>query len=175
MNSLKNIAKLTLSMHEKGKGDRDTNLECFRKGTQNVQVANGSLIITARVEKSKEYTMGEYKQEKMRYTSGKIIQSGFGFSYGTYVVRARLPKGKHLLPAIYLLPMNQRHNTCKYEEIDILMGRGQRTSTVVLGAHFGRNYASVASRTLEKVFRNTDFSADFHEFAVKWSPTRMEW
>jgi beta-glucanase (GH16 family) len=150
-------------------------LECFKKGTHNVQVTNGSLVITARVEKSKEYMMGEYRRERMRYTSGKIIQSGFGFSYGTYVIRARLPKGKHLLPSIYLQPMGQRHDTCKYEEIDILQARGQRSSTVLVGAHYGRSYLAVASKTMEKVFRNKDFSTDFHEFAVKWMPTRMEW
>lgn len=159
----------------KGKGPKDKNLECFKKGTQNVQVVNGSLVIIARAEKSKEYMMGEYRQEKMRYSSGKIIQSGFGFSYGTYVIRARLPKGKHLFPSIYLLPMDQRHDTCKYEEIDIMQARGQRPSTVLFGAHFGRNYISVASKTMEKVFRNTDFSQEFHEFAIKWMPTRIEW
>jgi len=151
------------------------NLECFKKGTNNVQVENGTLVITARPELNKEYMMGVYKQEKMTYTSGKVIQSGFGFTHGTYVVRARMPKGKHLLPSIYLVPMGQGDDKCSYEEIDVVQARGQRPSTLSVGAHYGSSYVSVASKSIEKVFRGKDFGQDFHEFGLKWMPTRLEW
>lgn len=56
------------------------------------------------------------RMEDKDYTSGRIRQKGAGFTYGAYVVRARLARGDHLWAAIWTLPID---NHCRYEEIDI--------------------------------------------------------
>lgn len=75
-------------------------------------------------------------QDKM-YTSGRIRQKGHGHVYGAYVARARLSRGDHLWPAIWLL---NRDTRCRYEEIDIAEYRGQSAEArnVELAAHWGR-------------------------------------
>lgn len=103
------------------------------------------------------------------------MTNDLGYKHGSYVIRARLAKGTHLLSSIYLLPAYQDHDNCKYEEIDIALGRGQRTSTVRVGAAFGRKWNHVSAKMTEKVLRNKDLSKDFHEFALVWKKYRMEW
>jgi len=141
--------------------------DCFLRETQNLEVSNGTLIIRA--------GMIEY-DGKVLYTTGRVRGSGFGFTYGTYVIRAKLPRGKHLFPSFYLLPLNQHLDKCKYEEIDVMEFHGARTSTLYFSAKYGRQFDRVYTRSISKVFgSDVDFSKDFHTFAIKWLPTRIEW
>lgn len=141
--------------------------DCFLRDTNNLEVSNGTLIIRA--------GMIRY-DNKVFYTTGRVRGYGFGFTYGTYVIRARLPRGKLLFPSFYLMPLNQHLDKCKYEEIDILEYHGLRTSTLHFSAKYGREFDNVYMRSVSKVFgSNTDFSRDFHTFAIKWLPTRIEW
>lgn len=101
------------------------NLQCYSRN--NVAVQNGNLVITAR---------RENMQDK-EYTSGRVRQKGSGFAYGAYVARARLARGDHLWPAIWLMPID---NDCRYEEIDIAEYRGQpgEARNVEMAGHWGR-------------------------------------
>ncbi|CAL8148435.1 unnamed protein product [Orchesella dallaii] len=156
-----------------GKGHKDINLECFTTREDNVRLRDGILIIEAWPE---VWHPKELWAKSKNFTSGKVrMTNDLGYRYGTFVIRARLSKGNHLLPSIYLLPAYQDHDNCKYEEVDIAQGRGQRTSTVIVGAYYGRQWNHTSSRKTEKAIRNTDFSAEFHEFALVWKQYRMEW
>jgi len=118
-------------------------------------VRNGHLVITARKERLQDKD----------YTSGRIRQKNGGFVYGAYVVRAKLARGDHLWPALWLMP----HNTqCRYEEIDIAEYRGQarEAKNVEMAAHWGRSWDALVSKGV-KVATPFDLSAGFHEFAVK--------
>ncbi|CAG7734524.1 unnamed protein product [Allacma fusca] len=151
--------------HCDGKGTEKQVLECAQRGG-NMEIKNGTLIITARPGGMNEPL----------FTTGAIRTYGTsGFSYGTFVIRAQLPKGKHLLPSIWLVPVNQHNDVCRYEEIDILESRGQRPSTLIYSAMYGRSYTKSSVRKYEKVFRGIDFSEGFHEFALRWTPTRLQW
>jgi len=141
-------------------GYGSNNLECYVEGTNNVQVRDGKLIITAKVE----------RRNDKDYTSGRISQKGPGFAYGAYVARAKLPKGKHLWPAFWML----KATDCKFEEIDIMEYRGQEVSRVELSAHYGRRWDALVSKG-EIYNVPADLSADFHEFAVLWLPDRLEY
>ena len=135
-------------------------MECYVDGTNNVQVRNGRLVITAKIE----------QRDGKDYTSGRIRQKGSGFAYGAYVARARLPKGKHLWPAFWMLKATE----CKFEEIDIMEYRGQEVSNVELSAHYGRRWDALVSKGVLKTVP-ADLSADFHEFAVLWLRDRLEY
>jgi len=150
-----------------GKNIGSGNLQCFQKG-KNLEVANGTLIIRARTD------IYDSRMETI-YTSAKIRTHGNGFRYGTYVIRARMPKGKHLIPSFWLQPIRQDQDTCSYEEMNVAEYRGQRTSTVIFSGAYGRSYDSSFGRTYERVFPGVDFSEDFHEFAMRWTPTRLQW
>lgn len=108
------------------------------------------------------------------YTSGRIRQKGVGFAYGAFVSRARFSRGDHLWPAIWLMPMN--NDLCRYEEIDIAEYRGQlsETSNVDMTGHWGRTYNVITSNGKLSA-TPFDLSEDYHEFAVLWLPSRIEW
>ena len=135
-------------------------METYVAGTNNVQVKDGKLVITAKIE----------RRDGQDYTSGRIKQKGPGFAYGAYVARARLPKGKHLWPAFWML----KASGCKFEEIDIMEYRGQEVSNVELSAHYGRSWDALVSKGVLKTVP-ADLSADFHEFAVLWLQDKLEY
>jgi beta-glucanase (GH16 family) len=137
------------------------NLQCYVR--DNVQVSNGILTITAKPE----------RREDKEYTSGRIRQRGSGFAYGAYVIRARMARGDHLWPALWLLPLD---NDCRYEEIDIAEYRGQpsEASSLEQAGHWGRRWDALTSRGA-KVNAGVDLSRDFHEFAVLWLENKLEW
>ena len=70
------------------KANFNNELQRYTNSTRNIQVTNGKLIITAIPEN--EVTNGK------RYTSGRIQLKTESFCYGKFVIKARLPKGKHL-------------------------------------------------------------------------------
>jgi beta-glucanase (GH16 family) len=129
-----------------------------------VQVANGLLTIEARKE----------RMEDKDFTSGRIRQTGEGFVYGAYVVRARMARGDHLWPALWTLPIN---NECRYEEIDIAEYRGQpgESHSLETAGHWGRSWDRLSSKGIKHVGLPFDLSQDFHEYALFWLPSKMEW
>lgn len=110
-------------------------------------VQNGNLVITAK----------QQRMEDKEFTSGRIRQRGAGFTYGAYVVRARLARGDHLWPAIWLL--GDETNSCRYEEIDIAEYRGQASQYNQLeqAAHWGRAWYALTSKG-EKITGPSDLS-----------------
>ncbi|KAG4075739.1 hypothetical protein HA402_003565 [Bradysia odoriphaga] len=138
------------------------NLQCYVR--DNVAVQNGNLVITAK----------QQRMEDKDFTSGRIRQLGAGFTYGAFVVRARLARGDHLWPAIWL--MGDETNACRYEEIDIAEYRGQASeyNRLEQAAHWGRAWYALTSKG-EKVTGPADLSQGFHEYAVLWIPGKIEY
>lgn len=159
-----------------GKGVRDINLECFSTSDNNVRVSNGTLILTAIHRPSTEMRLFPLSKN---FTSGRLTTKyGTGFSHGSsFVISARLPKGKALTPSIWLRPGYTDHDNCKYEEIEIMSARGEKSSNLIFSASFGRYWNAVVSKRIEKHFRGVNFSQDFHEFALVWKlqPPRIDW
>jgi len=136
------------------------NLQCYSRN--NVVVQNGLLHIIARREPMAD----------KQYTSGRIRQRS-SFLYGAYVMRAKLARGDHLWPAFWTLP---RDNNCRYEEIDIVEYRGQASQArnLEMAGHWGRRWDALTSRGILAT-TPYDLSTDFHEFAILWLPSRIEW
>lgn len=73
---------------------------------------DGVLFIEAMPE---DYLPDELWANPKNYTSGRVkMVNDLGFKYGTFVVRARLAKGSHLLSSIYLQPAYQDHDNCEF-------------------------------------------------------------
>ena len=128
---------------------------------QNVTVANGVLHLHS-VQQS---------QDGFAYTSGGISSKGkFAFTYGTIAVRAKLPKGAGIWPALWLMPADGSSDF----EIDAMEAVGQRPNEVLLTNHW-RNPDGSYQDNGSTVFRGPDFSADFHTFTVQWTPDSLTW
>jgi beta-glucanase (GH16 family) len=112
--------------------------------------------------------------------------NSFSFKYGSFEVRAKMPSGDWLWPAIWLLPTQQVYGGWpRSGEIDLVESRGNRRlfagSTNVgneqMGStlHFGPRWDINAWQTahFEKNSR-PPFSDGFHTYKIVWTPDFME-
>ncbi|WP_417310430.1 family 16 glycosylhydrolase [Devosia sp.] len=139
---------------------------------ENVSVADGLLKLQARASPT------EVDGRTYPYTSG-MVTSGryyvereqpdrFSFTYGYVEVRAKMPSGKGLWPAIWLLPSD---HTSK-PEIDIMEALGRAPD--VLETHY---HYQLADRThiVGKSTATSDLSRKFHRYGVEWSANEIRW
>lgn len=116
-----------------------------------------------------------FKAEKRRkggmpYTSGMISSYGkFAQAFGWFEIRAKFPKGKGMWPAFWLLPESKAWPP----EIDVLEILGHEPDKVYMTNHY--NNAKNEHEYKGDSFKGPDFSADYHTFAVEWSPQAIVW
>ena len=104
----------------------------------------------------------------------------FSFVYGKVEVRAKLPRGDWLWPAIWMLPRdNQYGNWPASGEIDIMESRGNPPSyppggydTFGSTLHWGPSGSENAwSKTHKQMKPGVDLTADFHTYGLIWNET----
>ena len=126
---------------------------------ENIKVENGFLKITAR----REQYMGK------SYTSARILTKGkFETKYGRLEARIKLPRGKGLWPAFWMLGSNS--DTAIWPacgEIDIMEYLGS-SPTKVFGTVHGPGYSAGNAITKTYTLPNSRFDTDFHVFGVEW-------
>ncbi|CAG2105367.1 unnamed protein product [Medioppia subpectinata] len=131
---------------------------------ENVRVENGHLVIEARPE----------PMDKSQFTSGRLHTNN-GWTRGRFVVSARLPKGKHLWPAVWIMPtQNTYGNWPASGDIDIFQFRGQKSDTVEAKAQYGGPYPN-HTVSVSPLTKFTDLSVGFHTFTFEWDETEMRW
>jgi beta-glucanase (GH16 family) len=106
----------------------------------------------------------------MPYTSGIVTTYGkFAQKYGWFEARLKVPQGKGMWPAFWLLPNDKSWPP----EIDILEILGHEPTKVYLTNHYklpnGQHEGKGDS------FTGQDFSAEYHTFALEWKPTEILW
>jgi beta-glucanase (GH16 family) len=151
-----------------GGGWGNNELEYYTSSSKNLFLSGGYLIIEARKE-----TSGSYE-----YTSARIkTQNKKTFNGGRIDIRAKLPKGQGLWPALWMLGNNISETGYGWPacgEIDImeLLGSDVRRvySTVHWGVYGGSHYYIGGNHTLS----TGDFSGSFHVFSLDWNDSRME-
>ncbi|MDC7220849.1 MAG: glycoside hydrolase family 16 protein [Spirochaetales bacterium] len=130
----------------------------------NLQVKKGLLTIEARKEK--------YKGNP--YTSSKIWTMGkAGWTYGRFVMRARLPQGQGIWPAFWMLPMDPY--AMKWPaggEIDIMEMVGHEPATIHGTVHYGDPHEYKGGKI---TLKEGQFSDDFHIFSIEWEPGKITW
>jgi beta-glucanase (GH16 family) len=104
-----------------------------------------------------------------RQTNDKSVPARFAFQYGYAEIRARVPQGKGLWPAFWLLPVD--HNS--KPEIDVMEILGDATQTVHMNFHF-----LDVDNNKDKVGQDwvgPDFADGWHTFGVDWQPDEIIW
>lgn len=142
---------------ENGWGNNE--LQYYTDRTENVEVRNGMLLITARRENF----------EGSSYTSARMITKGkFEQTYGRFEARMRLPYGQGMWPAFWMLGADIDTNPWPGAgEIDIMEYRGQEP-TVVLGSVHGPGYSGGNAVTKRYDLLNDRFDTGFHVFGIEW-------
>ena len=138
---------------------------------QNVSLSEGFLTITA-----KEESFGG-----QNYTSSRIKTEGLvDFTYGRVDIRAVLPRGQGIWPALWSLGTNFSRVGWPYSgEIDIMemIGGGGREDTVHGTVHWniGGLDAPFAHTYIGGAYYGEDFSAGFNVFSIIRTADQIEW
>ena len=120
------------------------------------------------------------KQQMMggkSYTSGRIRTIDKGdWIYCRAEFRAKMPVGKGLWAAIWMLPTDSEYGGWAASgEIDIMEYLGDDTRTVHGTLHFGGEWPENASKGTAYGLPSGDFSEEFHDFALEWEEGEMRW
>jgi len=109
--------------------------------------------------------------------------SSFAFKYGRIEIRAKLPRGDWLWPAIWLLPKRNSYGDWPASgEVDIVESRGNGPSypyggdnVVASTLHWGPYWAQDPYQKTHQSYTlsGTDFSQDFHIFGAYWDATGL--
>ena len=148
-----------------GWGNRE--LQYYTDRPDNAYLDNGHLVIIAL----------EEKFQRRRYTSARLMSRGkVEFTYGRVEARMKLPQGKGLWPAFWMLGANFPDvGWPDSGEIDIMENIGSEPSVIhgtVHGPGYSKNDGVGASRTLPG---GEHYADSFHVFAVEWSQKDIQW
>lgn len=128
------------------------------------EVKDGVLKIKAQKRRA------EYSGKMREYTSGMMsTYQKFTQKFGWFEIRCRIPKGKGLWPAFWLLPDPLGWPP----EIDVLETIGHQPNRAYFTHHWrdeNRRHQSHGGH-----HDNGDLSADFHTYAAEWSPEAIVW
>ncbi|OBZ77191.1 Beta-1,3-glucan-binding protein [Grifola frondosa] len=107
--------------------------------------------------------------------------NSFNITFGKVEVRAKLPRGDWLWPAIWMLPTNNTYGAWPLSgEIDIMEARGNGPAYPAQGVNFVRaslNYGVL--QTLQTHLfgwwsqKQSSYDRAFHIYAVEWTPDWM--
>lgn len=135
-------------------------LENYTGRSENVFVSNGNLIIEARNE-----TFGS-----QNYTSTRMITKNKKvFKYGRIDIRAKMPKGKGIWPALWMLGNNiDAVNWPNCGEIDILELLGHEPNKIYGTMHWGTGVGGHGSKGSNFVLSPGSFDQQFHVYSLIW-------
>jgi beta-glucanase (GH16 family) len=159
-----NLNDWTFEMGAGGWGNNE--LQYYRP--ENTLFAEGKLIIEAR----KENFGGA------AYTSSRLITKGKKeFKFGRIDIRAALPEGQGLWPALWMLGGNI--STTAWPacgEIDIMELIGSQPNRVHGTVHFGANTSQHQYIGNSKALAGTaKFKDEFHVFSIVWEQDKIVW
>jgi beta-glucanase (GH16 family) len=143
-----------------GSGWGNNELQYYTAGP-NVNIRNGVLVIEARREK-----MGD-----KNYTSTRMVSKNKGdFLYGRFEARAKLPKGRGLWPAIWMLPTDWAYGGWPNSgEIDIMEQVGFNPDTIHVSVHT-QAYNHMIGTHKTAITAVPDADEAFHLYRVDWTP-----
>jgi beta-glucanase (GH16 family) len=141
-------------------------LEYYTDRPDNLFFQDGKLVIEAK----REDFGGK------SYTSSKILTSGKKtFKFGRIDIRARLPKGKGIWPALWLLPQDDVYGGWpRSGEIDLMELVGHEPNKVYGTLHYGPGPGSTQT-SRGYTLPSGNFSDEFHVFSVEWKQDQIKW
>lgn len=158
-----NTSNWTYDLGASGWGNQE--LQNYTNSSQNSYVANGNLMIVA-------------EDEGAQYTSARLKSIGLQeFQHGRIDVRAVLPYGQGIWPAIWML--GHDFPTVGWPacgEIDIMEFIGSQPQNIHGTIHYGadwtqHNYTGGSTY----IPSNESFSEEFHVFSVEWDASGITW
>ena len=137
---------------------------------ENARVENGCLILEGR----KESFLPE-KGTSAEYTSASITtRNKASWKYGRVEARAKLPQGRGVWPAIWMLGTSYGNDAdwpmCG--EIDILEFVGKVPDTIYAAVHYG--LSREGHKTEQGKHVSSNLPNDFHVYSMEWTEERID-
>ncbi len=160
---------------------RNNESQFYTKARQeNARVENGMLIIEGRKEQYKNPKFDpnarhpENRREFADYTSASLMTlNKESWRYGRIEVKAKLPQGKGVWPAFWMLGANYHEvGWPKCGEIDIMEFVGHDPTHIHGTIHYGLDGKHESSGNK---IQTPEPWKDFHVYAVEWTPDRIDW
>ena len=147
-----------------GDGGGNNELQYYTANPQNAYIDSGRLVIQA----LKQSYLGK------DYTSARMTTQFKGdWTYGRVEVKALLPYGLGLWPAIWMMPTDSYYGGWPLSgEIDIMELLGQEANKIYGTLHFGDPQKV---RQGSYVLPDGYFCGAFHVFAIQWDSTSISW
>lgn len=138
---------------------------------QNAFIENGAMVLEAR-----EETIVEDNGQSFNYSSAKLITKGKQkWTYGRIEVRAKLPSGKGIWPAIWMMPEDEPYYgtwpVCG--EIDIMEFLGHQTDEIHGTIHFGEPHKQIQGTYM--IPEGRSFTEEYHTYTIEWQPGKIDW
>ena len=147
-------------------------LQYYTRRPDNAFVKDGMLHIRALKE---SYQGCGYTSARLK-TRKKDGSPLFSKKYGRFEFRARLPTGKGVWPALWMLPQNEKYGGWAASgEIDVMEAKGQEPNKVVGTLHFGSSWPANTLAGKDHVLPRAGTIADFHVYALEWEPGEIRW
>jgi len=158
----------------------------YTDSLKNARVEDGTLIIETHKETiaNKDYNNPEllkkswmkYAAERKtaKYTSARLTTKDFAlWKYGRIEVRAKLPKGIGMWPAIWMLGENKKEvGWPESGEIDIMEHVGYNKDSIFGTIHTKAYNHNKNTEKSKSVFIDKPYDS-FNVFALEWSPEKM--
>jgi beta-glucanase (GH16 family) len=140
-------------------------LQCYLANRkENARTENGFLIIEAH----KENGCGK------GYTSARMTtRNKADWTYGRFEIRAKLPSGKGIWPAIWMLPVRSEYGIWPHSgEIDIMENVGYMPDSVFGTVHTGAFNGMLETQKSKGIYQD-DLTQSFHNYGVEWTTDRI--
>jgi beta-glucanase (GH16 family) len=152
--------------HEVGNSWSNGEIQSYTARPYNSYVENGKLVIIARKE---QYGPNYYTSARLRSLSKA------DFRYGRLAARIKLPTGKGIWPAFWMLPTyNVYGNWADNGEIDIMEAINQ-TDRIYATIHFSDALHHPVRSEGSYYAGGLNFADDFHIYAIEWKPNEIRW
>ena len=147
-------------------------LQYYTREPANAFVEKGMLHI--RVLKESLHGCG-YTSARLK-TRKKDGSPLFNQRYGKFEIRAKLPTGRGVWPALWMMPQEDKYGAwASSGEIDMVEARGQEPTKVLGTLHFGSRWPANAEASIDYVLPNQGTIADFHVYTLEWEPGEFRW
>lgn len=142
-------------------GGGNQELQYYTDRSENVYLENGFLHIVGRKE--------SYRTRD--YTSARL-NSAQSWTYGRFEIKAKLPEGQGIWPAIWLRSSTDPYGSWPASgEIDIMEMLGHEPSVIYGTLHYGSPWPDNEQSQGSTVLSSTGF----HEFALEWEVDEIRW
>ena len=166
-------------------GGGNNELQCYTDRRKNSLVEDGKLVIRAYKEtyrgSAEPEEWGTSGTKTLPYTSARMRTKNKGdWKFGRIEVRAKLPAGQGIWPAIWMLPTDSKYGTWAASgEIDIVeavnMKPEEPNKTVYGTIHYGKEWPNNVYSGETFTFNDSDPVKQFHTYAIEWADGEIRW